>query len=145
MCGSYYQRVIPVSPPDILWRFFSPSSIHRHPLALPRFITPRCLLGYGHSVEIYFCGRCKSRPHYHVLVSHTPAMLIIASEIGPGAWVAGELASGSWNPMNEIVIVGPTHWLLNFVLRNTRQAMTFISMVFGKVNIERYTVGEELM
>ena len=102
MCGSYHQRVIPVSPPDILWRFFSPSSIHRHPLALPRFITPRCLLGYGHSVEIYFCGRCKSRPHYHVLVSHTPAMLIISFRNRTrcmGCWgiSIGFLKSDGWN------------------------------------------------
>ena len=44
-----------------------------------------------------------------------------------------------------IVIVGSSHWLLNFVLRNTRQAMTFVSMVFGTVNIARYTMGKEWM
>ena len=47
--------------------------------------------------------------------------------------------------MDGIVIVGSTHWLLNFVLRNTRQAMTFVSMMFGTMNIARYAMGRELM
>jgi hypothetical protein len=48
-------------------------------------------------------------------------------------------------PKDEILVVGSTDWLPNFVLRNTRQAMTFISMTFSAPSNSRYTTGKEWM